>query len=102
MITTIKTNDYSRIIRYILLDDKLLMCKIITTQEVEEDKLSAVVKSLKRELDEYEIELIRGISFEKEVLFIWPHVIKELKEKYPYVNGWLERARLKLEKNKLF
>ena len=96
MMTTIKPADSSnQFVKYILVDDKEYNCQVIVTKEIEEQRVKAFLDRLKNELsDEYEVSLFRGIPLEKEVLFIWPQIIGELKKKYPYVNGWLERARL--------
>lgn len=103
MITAIKPdNNYSQLIKYILIDDEKLSCKIITFDDVSIEDTNNLVNILESELEEdYLIELMEGISLEEEIFFIWPHIIKELKERYPYVNGWLERAKLKVTKEKL-
>ncbi len=107
MITTIKPgNDYSHIIKYIILDEKQQKCKVITLAKQDEgdilsSDLEQYINILENTLYDYDIEVLKQPTLDKELLFIWPQVIILLKEKYPYVNGWLERARLNLIENKL-
>ena len=103
MITTIKPADIlQQSAKYILLDDRNYNCRVIISEDTEEQKERELLGILEKELNhEYEISIIRGIPLEKEILFVWPEITEELKEKYPYVNGWLERARLSFKADKL-
>src|SRR5690554_7393345 len=103
MVTTIKTDsNYSRIFKYIVLDHEELKCIVVKSSDSGAENIAEEIKILKDLLnDNYKLDLIEDITLEREVYFVWPHIIEILKEKYPYVNGFLERAILTLEDNKL-
>lgn len=107
MVTTIKPgSNYSHVIKYILLDEPEQKCDIITVNSpgkegLLKDDLKEAVEILKEELSGYEIDIFEQPSIDKELFFVWPQVIASLKDKYPYVNGWLERSKLKLDNDRL-
>ncbi|MFP4017267.1 MAG: PHP domain-containing protein, partial [Halanaerobiales bacterium] len=102
MITTIKPgDDYSHIIKYIILDELGRKCGVVTLVEPDNNNkdIEQIKETLRAELTDFSIDILERPTLDKELFFIWPHLIFLLKEKYPYVNGWLERARLKLTEN---
>ncbi|MFP4660967.1 MAG: PolC-type DNA polymerase III [Halanaerobiales bacterium] len=105
MITTIKPgDDYSHIIKYIILDEQSRKCGIVTLIEpdnITNTEFEKVMEILQAELNDFSIEILERPTLNKELFFIWPHIITLLKEKYSYINGWLERARLNIVDNNL-
>lgn len=103
MITAIKVDDtYSRLIKYILLDEEKKNCLVIKASNPDEEKLGKYMEDLKNILaDGYRLIVMDGISRDKEIHFLWPHLTEIIQDKYPYINGFLERARLELKENRL-
>ena len=67
-------------VKYILLDDRNYNCRVIISEDTEEQKKEnlGILKELNHE---YEISIIRGIPRKKK-FFVWPEITEELKEKY--------------------
>lgn len=103
MITAIKVDDtYSRLIKYILLDEEKKNCLVIKASNPDEEKLGKYMEDLKNILaDGYRLIVMDGISRDKEIHFLWPHLTEIIQDKYPHINGFLERARLELKENRL-
>lgn len=103
MITAIKVdNDYSRIIKYILLDEEKKECILILTGQQDGEELDGIKEELKDMVGgAYQIIALNRLSREDELFFLWPHITEILQDKYSYINGFLERARLELKGNRL-
>ncbi|MEJ6951526.1 PolC-type DNA polymerase III [Natronospora cellulosivora (SeqCode)] len=103
MIFTIKPDDnYSHLIKYLSIDKENKLCKIISAKDqVNNGEFEEIISSLKIDLADYEISILPKLSIEDEIKFVWPQLIYELKDAFPYINGWLERARLKLNNEEL-
>ncbi|MFW5981175.1 MAG: PolC-type DNA polymerase III, partial [bacterium] len=100
---TIKTGEsYSHLIRYIYLDQRSKVCKVFAVEGTRNSPdLKQICDSLKNLLIDYRIKILDILSRDQEIIFIWPQLIEELKDNFAYINGWLERARLKLNSNRL-
>ncbi|MFW5972011.1 MAG: PolC-type DNA polymerase III [Bacillota bacterium] len=104
MITTIKIGkEYSHLVKYIMVNEKETECIIIPTDnDYAKEDISEFISLLQDNLGDYIIRIINNLTLQKEILFLWPAITGMLKEQYPYINGWLERSRLKFDDDVLF
>ena len=100
MVKAIKIdNNYSRIIKYLVLDEEKKKCIVIKNSKRDSNNPSASMEEflayLKELLDDsYELVVLEELSLENEIKLLWPHLAEIIQEKYPYIKGLLERARL--------
>lgn len=95
--------EFSHLIKYILIDKNEMRCIIIlTVDEADNSNLEKPLNFLENELDGFDITVKNCLSPESELTFIWPQIVHELKDQYPYINGWLERARLNIKGDIVF
>src|SRR5690554_6641290 len=107
MVKAIKIdNNYSRIIKYLVLDEEKKKCIVIKNSKRDSNNPSASMEEflayLKELLDDsYELVVLEELSLENEIKLLWPHLAEVIQEKYPYINGFLERARLQVKANRV-
>ena len=96
MIKVIKPENYfSEKIKYIIVDGKNKKCKLISLEKNQD--FSRLQAKFEQKLPEFDISINDPLSLKKEINFIWPQIIKEVKEKFPLLSKWLENADLKYQ-----
>ncbi|MFW6035758.1 MAG: PolC-type DNA polymerase III [Halothermotrichaceae bacterium] len=100
MIDVIKINDVQiKEIKYFIVDKN--NCSIIPAESLTNDKKNEIIDKIKTEYNFNKIDFLSVMNEKQEILFLWPEILARLKNKYSYVNGWLERAILKFKEKEL-
>ena len=96
MIKVIKPeNAFSGKIKYIIVDSENKKCELIAMQK--NDDFSKIRQKFETKLPDFAIVINDPLSLKKEIDFIWPQIIKEVKEKFPILSNWLKNAELKYQ-----
>ena len=96
MIKVIKPeNAFSGKIKYIIVDSENKKCEVIAMQK--NDDFSKIRQKFETKLPDFAIVINDPLSLKKEIDFIWPQIIKEVKEKFPILSNWLKNAELKYQ-----
>ncbi|AZO95545.1 PolC-type DNA polymerase III [Halocella sp. SP3-1] len=87
---------YCSQLKYIIVDDDSRTCYLIPcdNNSIKQDNLLAEFED---RLEGLEVAILNKLSFEKEFRLILPHLLEALKEKFLYLNAWLERSRFLIE-----
>lgn len=102
MKTVIKTGKgFSKEVKYIVIDQDNKSCKIVPEELASKQKGQEIISFVKEKLKGYRIELVNPLPLELEIKFLWPQLLYEFKKRFPYVNGWLERANLSINEQTL-
>lgn len=84
-------------VKYLLLDNESKSCIIIPEKALDTEEIKNLQEIIQKKLTNYEIDVYNNLSPEMELKFIWPQILSEIKESFPHINGWLERARINIE-----
>ena len=97
MIKVIKPeNSFEKKVKYIIVNVEKKSCKLISFDK--NDDFSKIKEKFEARLPEFDISINDPLSLKKEINFIWPQIIKEVKEKFPIISRWLQKAELNYQK----
>ncbi|MGM0437455.1 MAG: PolC-type DNA polymerase III [Bacillota bacterium] len=97
MIKVIKPeNNFAEKIKYIIVDGEKKICKLISLKK--NDDFTKIKEKFETRLPEFDILIKDPLSLKEEINFIWPQIIKEVKEKFPILSRWLKKAELNYQK----
>lgn len=93
--------DYSQV-KYILVDEASNTITVILSESLDDQvKRNKIESYLKNKIDGFNVLFHQPISIEEEIKFILPQLMDELNRKFPYVNGWLSRAKISTDSNQV-
>ncbi len=86
-------------IKYIIVNKKNHRFTLIPG--IEGDKLENIYSLINNKFPETDICHLEFPSLKQEILFIWPQIIKDFRERFFQTGGWLTRARLHIKNDTL-
>lgn len=102
MRTVVKINDRQLMkVKYLLIDNENKDCIVIPDGTLSNKDKDLINDVLEKKLTNYNVFIVDNFNSAREFDFIWPQILSDIKNSFPHVNGWLERAKISIKGKKL-